>query len=85
MLTFYVGDVPVGGCVFDHTGPHIGVLPEYHGKWMDDDAREKFAASMAQCKRTLIRPGNVAAQRFIEKFGWKKAGMEKGYLLYVPQ
>ena len=84
VLTFYVDGAPVGAAVFVNNEPHIGINPEFKGRWLTPQALRMFRKALAHCKRALIRPGNAAATRFALRMGWKPAGQFKGWDVYAP-
>jgi hypothetical protein len=84
MLTFYVGGEPVGALVVSHGGIHIGILPQWRGRWMTKGALNALRDALARTDHALIAEKNEVAQRFAHRLGWVKQGIEGKYAIYRP-
>jgi hypothetical protein len=82
-LGFLCDGVPIGGMMFDGQAAHIGVFPEYQGRWAflwEDACKWLFAIRDPFVVR--IEPDNAKCIRFVERNGWKRVSEDAQFVYY---
>jgi GNAT superfamily N-acetyltransferase len=82
-IGFECNGVPIGGMMFDGTATHIGVLPQYQGRWAflwEEACEWMFALKDPFIVRVEI--DNKKCQRFVERNGWKPIAIDNSHVAY---
>jgi len=75
---------PVGGVFFDGRHPHIGVLPEYHGRWAPLwKPTLEWLFTLQDPMEARVELGNARCIRFLERNGWQPIAAGKYYITFL--
>lgn len=69
VLSFYDDDKPIGAAVFHDDFGHIGILPEYHGRWATRIAMRAIAEAWGASPVALVDARNTKALKFTAQMG----------------
>lgn len=69
VLSFYDGEKPIGAAIFRGAIGHIGILPEYHGRWCTRGVLRAIGHEWGSSPMAIVDERNPKALRFVSRMG----------------
>ncbi len=76
VLSFYDDGKPIGAAVFQNNIGHIGISPEYHGKWASRRTMRAISEAWGNNPVALVDVRNEKALEFTARLGLRPVEQE---------